>query len=139
MQNLRTVFFQGATFINCFQIFKWIGRGSLLHRVYGVHRQAGIGVQINNLKTQGVVITLIQFCFNITPLKQRWTNVISTPCWQGNCLEMYQENIHSGVEGCNLSKITTFIFIAFHLMKFPKLSKSFIPPKRLWIFTSASW
>ena len=63
---------------------------------------------------------------------------INYQCLQDSCLETYQENIHNGVEGCNLSKITKFIFIALHLMKFPKLSKSFIPPKRLWIVASAS-
>ena len=136
--KFKNAFFLGATFINCFRIFKWMARGSLLHRVYGVHRKAGIGVQINNLETQEVLITLIQFCFNVTTLKQRWTNVISTSCLQSNCLETYQENIYNGVEGCNLSKTTKFNFIALHLMKPPKLPKSFIPLKRLWIVASTS-
>ena len=74
-------------------------------------------------------MTLIQFCFYVSTLKQRRTNVISTPCLEGNCLETYQENIHNGVEGCNLSKVAKFIFISLYLMKPPKLSKSFIPPK----------
>ena len=50
-------FFQGATFSNCFQTFKWISRESLLHRVPGVHKQGGIALQINTLQTQGVEIT----------------------------------------------------------------------------------
>ena len=54
-------------------------------------------------------------------------NVTSTPCLRGNCLETYQENIHNGVEGYNLSEITKFIFIALHLMKLPKFSISIIP------------
>ena len=53
----------------------------------------------NNLQIQGVKITLIQYCFNVITLKQPWTNVISILCLQGNCLEAYQENIHTGVEG----------------------------------------
>ena len=64
-------------------------------------------------------------------LKQRWTNFISTPCLQGNCLETFQENIHNRVEGCNLSKIIKLVFIALYLMKLPKLPKSVIPPRRL--------
>ena len=50
-------FFRGATFSNFFQIFKWISRESLLHRVPGVHKQAGIALQRNTLQTQGVEIT----------------------------------------------------------------------------------
>ena len=69
--KFKNGFFLGATFINCFRIFKWMSRESLLHRVYGVHRKAGIGVQINNLETQEVLITLIQFYFNVKTLKQR--------------------------------------------------------------------
>ena len=68
--KFKDSFLQGATFSNCFQIFKWIGRESLLHRVPGVHEQAGIDVQINTLQTQGVEITLIQCCFKVTTLKQ---------------------------------------------------------------------
>ena len=97
--QFKNGFFQGATFINCFRIFKWIVRESLLHKVHGVHKQTGIGVQINNLQTLGVEITLIQCCFNVTTLKQRWTNVISTPCLQAICLETYQEIIHTEVQG----------------------------------------
>ena len=136
--QFKNFFSRGATFINCFQIFKWIARESLLLRVHGVHKQSGISVQINNLPTQGLEIILIQRCFNVTTLKQCCTNVISTPCLQGNSLETYQENIHTGVERFNLSKITKFIFIALHLMKLLKLPKSAIPLKRLWIGASAS-
>ena len=136
--KFKNGFFLGATFINCFRIFKWMSRESLLHRVYGVHRKAGIGVQINNLETQEVLITLIQFYFNVKTLKQRWTNVISTSCLQGNCLETYQENIYNGVEECNLSKTAKFNFIALHLMKPPKSAKSYILLKRLWIVASTS-
>ena len=104
---------------------------------YPVFMNRPVWVQINNLQTQGVEITLIQCCFNVTTLKQRWTNVIFTPCLQGNCLETYQENIHNRVEGGNLNKITKFIFIALHLMKFPKLPKSVNPTRRLWIVARA--
>ena len=97
-----------------------------------------MSVQINNLQTQWVEITLIQCCFIVTTLKQRWANVTSTPCLQGNYQERYQENIHNRVDGYNLSKITKFIFIALHLMKLPKLPKSVIPPKHLRIVASAS-
>ena len=71
-------------------------------------------------------------------LKQRWANVTSTPCLQGNCLETYQENIHNGVEGYNLSETTKFILIALHLMQLPKFPKSVIPPKHLRIVVSVS-
>ena len=57
--QFKSSFFQGATFINCFRIFEWIVRESLLHEAHGVHIQTGIGVQINNLQTRGVEITLI--------------------------------------------------------------------------------
>ena len=43
---------------------------SLLHRLPGVHEQAGIGIQVNTLQTQWVQIFLIQCCFNVTKLKQ---------------------------------------------------------------------
>ena len=69
--QFKNSFSQGETFFNCFRIFKWIARESLSHKVHGVHKQAGIGIQINNLQTQGVEITLIQCCFNVTTLKQR--------------------------------------------------------------------
>ena len=68
--KFKDSFSEGATFSNCFRIFKWITRESLLHRVPSVHKQAGIGVQINPLQTQGVEITLIQCCFNVTTVKQ---------------------------------------------------------------------
>ena len=136
--QFKNSIFQGATFIICFRIFKWIVRESLLHKVHGVYKQTGIGVQINNLQTRGVEITLIQCCFNVTMLKQRWTHVISTPCLQGICLETYHENIHNEVQEWNLSKITRFIFIALHLLKLRKLPKSVIPLKHLWIVVSAS-
>ena len=135
--QFKNSFFRGVTFINCFRIFKWIVRGSLLHKVHGVHKQIGIDVQINNLQTRGVEITLIQCCFNVTTLKQRWTNVISTPCLQGIYLETCQENIHNKVQGCNLCKITKFTSIALHLLKLPKLPKSVIPVKHLWIVVLA--
>ena len=104
---------------------------------YPVFMNRPVWVQINNLQIQGVEKTLIQYCFNVTTLKQRWTNVISTPCFLGNCLETYQENIHNRVEGGNLNKITKFIFTALHLMKLPKLPKSVIPTKRLWVVARA--
>ena len=44
---------------------------SLLHSVRGVHKHAGIGIQINTLQTQGNEMTLIHCCFNVTTLKQR--------------------------------------------------------------------
>ena len=49
--QFKNSFFQGATFINCFWIFKWIAREFLLHNVHGVHKQTGTGVQINNLNS----------------------------------------------------------------------------------------
>ena len=76
------LFSPGAPFINCFQIFKWITRGSLLHRVYGVHRQAGIGVQINNLQTQEVEMTLIQFYFYVSTLKQLELTLFLPRVWR---------------------------------------------------------
>ena len=83
--KFKNRFFQGATLSNWFQIFKWIARESLLHRVLGVHKHAGIGIQINTLQTQGNQMTLIHCCFNVTTLKQRWTNVIFYPLrLQGN-------------------------------------------------------
>ena len=89
--------------------------------MHGVHKQTGIGVQVNNLQKRGIEITLIQCCFNVTTLKQRWINVISTPCLHGIYLKTYQENIHNEVQGGNLSKITKYIFIAVHLLKLQKL------------------
>ena len=42
--QFKNSLFQGATSINSFRIFKWIiSRESLLHRVTGVHKQAGLG------------------------------------------------------------------------------------------------
>ena len=67
--QFKNSFFQGATFINCFLIFKWIVRESLLYKVLGVHKQTVIDVQINNLQTLKVKITLIQCCFNVATLK----------------------------------------------------------------------
>ena len=34
--QFKSSFFQGVTFINCFRIFKWIVKESLLHKVHGV-------------------------------------------------------------------------------------------------------
>ena len=79
--KFKNRFFQGATLSNWFQIFKWIARESLLHRVLGVHKHAGIGIQINTLQTQGNQMTLIHCCFNVATLKQRWTNVIFYPLY----------------------------------------------------------
>ena len=101
-------FFHGAAFINCFRIFKWTLQENSFYLGYPVF--INISVQINNLQTQGVEITFIQCCFNVTTLKQRWANVISTPCLLGNYLETSQQNIHSGVEWYNLSKITKSYF-----------------------------
>ena len=68
--QFKNSFFQGATFINCFRIFKWIVRESLLHKVHGVHKQTGIGVQVNNLQIHGVEITL-----NVVSMRRRWNSV----------------------------------------------------------------
>ena len=91
--------FQGSTFSNCFRIFKWIQRESLFHRVPSVNWQAGIGFQINTLQTQGNEITLIQCCFNVTQVKQRGINVISTlcVCWV-NLQKRTRKNIHNEVQ-----------------------------------------
>ena len=51
--QFKNSFFQRATFVKCFRMFKWIARESLLHKVHGVHKQTDIGVQVNNLQTQG--------------------------------------------------------------------------------------
>ena len=53
--QFKNSFLQGLTksFTNI-RIFKWIAREFLLHKLHGVHDQAGIGVQINSLQTQGV-------------------------------------------------------------------------------------
>ena len=48
--QFKNSFFQGATFINCFRVFKWTGREFPLHRVHRVFSQAGTDVQINNLQ-----------------------------------------------------------------------------------------
>ena len=61
---------QGTTFSKCFWILS-IGKESPLIRVSGVPKQASFSVQINILQTQGVEITLIQCCFNVTTLNQR--------------------------------------------------------------------
>ena len=68
--KFKNSFFRGATFSNCFRIFKWVTKESPLHGTPGVHKQAGAGIQINTLQTQGVEISLIQCCFNVTTLKQ---------------------------------------------------------------------
>ena len=69
------------------------------------HKQAAIGVQISTMQTQGVEITLIQCCFNVTTLKQRWTNVISTLCV---CkVTVWKRTRKTFTMGCNLSKITS--------------------------------
>ena len=70
-KQFKNSFFQGATFTNCLGIFKWIARESLLHRVHGVHRKDGIGVQINNRQTQVFETTLIHCYFSVATLKQR--------------------------------------------------------------------
>ena len=80
-----------------------------------------MSVQINNLQTQGLEMNLIQCCFNVPTLKQRWANVTSTPCLLGNCLKTYQENIHNRVEGYNLSKNTK---VYFHCTSSNETSKS---------------
>ena len=135
-QFKNSFFFQGEAFFNRFRIFKWILQENPFYIGHPVFMN--MSVQINNLQTQWVEITLIQCCFIVTTLKQRWANVTSTPCLQGNYQERYQENIHNRVDGYNLSKITKFVFIALHLMKLLKLPRSVIPPKRLRIVASAS-
>ena len=92
-------------------ILKWIPSESLLHMVTSVQKQVSIRVQIYNLQTQGVEITLIQCYFNAATLKQRWINVISIPCIRRNW-----ENIHNGARGCNLSKVTFENVFSLHLI-----------------------
>ena len=113
--KFKTSFFQLTTFSNCFRIFKWIAKESLSHRVPGVHKQASIDVQINTLqKTQGFDVTLIQCCFNVTTLKQRWTNVISTPCV---CrVIVWKRTRKTFTMGCNLSKITSENLFSLHFI-----------------------
>ena len=130
-------FLHGAAFINCFRIFKWTLQENSFYLGYPVF--INVSVQINNLQTQGVEITLIQCCFNVTTLKQRLANVTSTPCWLGTCVETYQEKNHNGVERYNVSKITKIIFHFYtssnETSNYPNSS---LPPKRLWIVESAS-
>ena len=56
--KFNNIFFQGVTFSNCFQFFKWIARETPLHRVPGIHKLGAIGIQINTLQTQELEITL---------------------------------------------------------------------------------
>ena len=110
-------------------------RESLLHRVPGAHKNE----RSNKLPANtGGWDNLNLMLFQRHDAEIVLSNVTSTPCLQGNCLETYQENIHNGVEGYNLSEITEFIFIALHLMKLPNFFKSVIPPKRLRIVASVS-
>ena len=111
-------FFQGAAFINCYRIFKWTLQDNPFYVGYPVF--INMSVKINNLQTQRVEITLIQCLFNLTTLKQRLANVISSPCLLGNCLETYKKNIHNRVEGYSLSKITK---ICFHCTSSNETSK----------------
>ena len=48
--------FQGAAFFNCFRIFKWILQDKPFYIGYTVF--INMSVQINNLQTQAVEITL---------------------------------------------------------------------------------
>ena len=58
----------------------------------------------------------------------RWNSIKLTLFLTRVCSIIVWKLQRKGVEGCNLSKITKFIFIALHLMKLPKLPKSVIPP-----------
>ena len=97
--KFKNSLFQGPTLGNCFRSFKRIARKSFLHRVPGVHKQDGIGVQINTLQTQGIEITLIHMLFqrhdSETALNQRSFYPL---CLQGICLETYLENIRNELQ-----------------------------------------
>ena len=130
-------FFHGAVFINCFQIFKWTLQENSFYLGYPVF--INMSVQTNNLQTQTVEITLIQCCFNVMMLKQHWANVTSTPCLLGNCLEMYHENIHNGVEGYSLSKITKIYFHCTSSNETSKITQTVIlEEKRLEAYSGPS-
>ena len=67
--------------------------------------------------------------FNVTTLKQRLANVISSPCLLGNCLETYKESIHNRVEGYSLSKITKICFHRTSSNETSKITKIRHSPK----------
>ena len=69
--HLQRTVFSRSSFSSCFRIFKWIVRKYFLLRVTVVHKQPGIGIQINTLQTERVEINLIQCCLNVTTIKQR--------------------------------------------------------------------
>ena len=58
----------------------------------------------------------------------RWNSIKLTLFLTRVCSIIVWKLQRKGVEGCNLSKITKFIFIALHLIKLPRLPKSVIPP-----------
>ena len=115
--KFKNSFFQGASLINYFWIFKWTAKEeSSSHMVPSVHKQDGIDVQMKTLKTQGVQVTSIQCCFNVLILKQRKTNIISTPCV---CREIVRKRTRKTlIMGCNLSKITSANLFSLHFIRY---------------------
>ena len=131
--QFKNGFFQGATFINCFRIFKWIVRESLLHKVHGVHKQTGIGVQINNLKTWGVEITLIQCCFNVTTLKQCGPTLFLLRVCRVFVWKRTKKTFTMRCKGEIWVKLQNFLslhFIYWNFQNYPNLP---FPLKHLWI------
>ena len=55
----KDCFFHGAAFINCFRIFKWTLQENSFYLGFPVFKN--MSVQINNVQTQGVEITLMLF------------------------------------------------------------------------------
>ena len=81
-----------------------------------VHNQAGIRVQINTLEIKTVEKISIQFRFNVTMLKQRWTNVISAPfvCR----VIVWKRTTKTFTIGCNLRKITSANLFLLHFINY---------------------
>ena len=84
--KFKNSFFQEAIFSNYFQIFKWIAREPLLHRVVSIHEEAG---RHSNKYTanRGDWNNLNPMLFQRHDTETTLTNVTSTPCLKGNCLE----------------------------------------------------
>ena len=112
--KFKSSLFQGPALGNCFRSFKWIARKSFLRRVPGVHKQDGIGIQINTLQTQGIEITLIHMLFQDKTLKHRWTKVLSIPCV---CrASVWKRTWKTFAMRCNLSKITSENLFLLHFI-----------------------
>ena len=126
-KSKNSVFFQGQFWLTASEFLNGLEGNPFLRRVHDVHRQAGVGIQISKLYTQGVEITynsMLFQCHDAEIITLFLTRVCRVIVWK------HEENIHSRVRRCNLSKIRKLIFIALHLMKLLKLPKSCYSPKR---------